>query len=100
MIKEYFKVSDSDEPVLYFKELLKVKLRNDNVQSFNTRWDETMIAMKEQPDKKILENLYHRQHQQSEERVPLLSLYIQDTGQEAHRDFSRERQLEKNRLWR
>ena len=32
----------------------KVDLKNDNVQSVNTRWDGTIIAMKKQPDKDIL----------------------------------------------
>ena len=35
MIYEYFKVSDADEPVLD----LDKDLKNDNVQSINTRWD-------------------------------------------------------------
>ena len=56
MIYEYFKVSGADESVLDFNEILKAEFKNDNVQSFNTRWDETIIAMKKQPDKEIQEN--------------------------------------------
>ena len=41
MIFEYFKVRDTDESVLDFSEILKVEWKNDNVQSFNTGWDET-----------------------------------------------------------
>ena len=55
MIYEYFKVSDTDESVLDPHEILKVELKNDNVQSVNTRWDETIISMKKQPDDEILE---------------------------------------------
>ena len=33
----------------------KVELKIDNVQSFNKRWDETIIAMKKQPDEEILD---------------------------------------------
>ena len=43
----YFKVSDTDEPVPGLNENRKVELKTDNVQSFNTRWDETSIAMKQ-----------------------------------------------------
>ena len=54
MIYEFSKVSDKDESVLDLNGILKVELKNDNVQSFNARWDETMIAMKKQPDDEIL----------------------------------------------
>ena len=57
MIYEYFKVSDTNESVLDLDEILKVELENDNLQPFNTRWDETIIVMKKQPDEEILDNL-------------------------------------------
>ena len=43
-------------PVLDLNEFLKVELKNDNVQSFNTRWDETVIAVKKQPDEEVQDN--------------------------------------------
>ena len=58
MIHEYFKVSDTDESVLDFNEILKVELKNYNVHSFNTRWEEPIIAMKRQPDEEILDNFF------------------------------------------
>ena len=61
---------------------MKVELENDSVQSFNTRRDETTIAMKTEPDEEILEKILFRQLQQSEQLKPLLSLCIQDTVQE------------------
>ena len=101
MIYEYFKVSDTDESVLDLDEILKVELKNNNVQSFTVRWDVTLIAMK----KEILDNLYYRQLQQSEQPEPFLPLYIQDTvpkGTEKYEQknrekhfSSRDRQLEK-----
>ena len=54
-IFEYFQVGDTVESVLSFNEILKVELKNDNVQSFSTRWDET---------KENLEHLYWCQLQQ------------------------------------
>ena len=60
MIYDYFKVSDTDESVFDFNEILKVELKTHNVQSIKTRWDETKIAMKRQPDEEILENLHCR----------------------------------------
>ena len=56
MIYEYFKVSYTDESVLDFNGILKVELKIDSVQSISTRWEETMIAMKKQPEEEILQN--------------------------------------------
>ena len=56
MIFEYFQVSDTDESVLDFSEIFKVEWKNDNVQSSNMGWDETILAMKKQPDDEVLEN--------------------------------------------
>ena len=44
---------------------LKIELKNGRVQSFNTRWHETIIAMKKQPGDEIPEMLYYRQLQES-----------------------------------
>ena len=66
MIYEYSKVIDTDESFLDFYDNVKVGLKNGNVESFHTRWDETIIAMKEQPDDEILDNFYDRQLQQSQ----------------------------------
>ena len=52
-IYEYFKVSDTDGSVLDFDEILKVELKNGNIQKFNTRWDEAITAMKKQPTRKL-----------------------------------------------
>ena len=65
MFFESLKVSDTDESVLDLNEILKVEMKNDNMQPFSTRWDETIIAMMKQPDVEILGNLYHHQLQQS-----------------------------------
>ena len=89
MVHEYFKVSDRDACVLDLNENLNVKLKNDSVQSFNSRWDETIIAMRKQPEE-ILENLCYRQHQQAKQVKQLPSLYNHDTVQNGEsRDYTR-----------
>ena len=90
MIYKSFKVSDADESVLDHNEILMVELKNDNVQSFNTRWNETIIAMKKQTYEEILETILFRQLQLSDQQKPLLSLYNQDTVQKGEsRDYAR-----------
>ena len=78
MIYEHFEVTDTNESVLDLIERLKVDRRNHNVYSFNTRWDESVITMKKQPDDEILEKVHHRQLQKSEQLKLLLCRYIQD----------------------
>ena len=46
MIYEYFKVSDTDESVVDFNDILMVAVKNESVQPFNTRLDDAIIAMK------------------------------------------------------
>ena len=46
MIIEHFKTREPDGAVLDLSDLLTVELRNDNLQSFDTQWDETIIAMR------------------------------------------------------
>ena len=58
MIYKYLKVRDTNESVLDLNEILKVELKNDNVQSFNTRWVETIIAMKKHSGDEVLDNMY------------------------------------------
>ena len=88
-LHEYSKVSKG-ESVLDLDEILKVELKNNNEQSFNTRWDETIIAMKKQSDNESLKNLLYRQLQQSEQLKPLLFLYIHDAVQKGEsRDQTR-----------
>ena len=61
MTSDHFKISDTDGTFQDLPDLVKVELRSDNVQSFDTRWDETIIAMSKQFDEAVLENLYLRQ---------------------------------------
>ena len=57
-------------------EILKVEMKNDNAQSFNTRWEETILAMKYDPDDEIWDFVYHRQLHLSEQLKFLLPLYM------------------------
>ena len=38
-------ISGTEDALLDFKDLLKVQLRDDNVQSFDTMWDEVLLSM-------------------------------------------------------
>ena len=42
VIFDYLKTSGIGEALLYFNDLLRVQLKNDNVQVFDTKWDEVL----------------------------------------------------------
>ena len=56
-----------------------MQLKNDNVQGFDTEWDEVPLSMTKVPDEDTLENLHRKQLHFSEELEPLMVLYLQDT---------------------
>ena len=45
MIYDYFRVTGADDAVLDFADVLSVSLHDDNVQEFDTRWDEVLLSM-------------------------------------------------------
>ena len=77
---EHFKISDTDGTVLDISDIMKIELRSDNVQTFDTKWDDT-IVMQKQPDEELLDNLYTRQLETSDQIRQLVAMYIQDTVQ-------------------
>ena len=81
MIFELFKISDTDGTVLNLFDFLKIEHRCDNVQTFDTRCDETIMEMQNQPDEELLDNLYFRQLEKSGQLKQLVALCIVDTVQ-------------------
>ena len=59
MIYEHFKISGTDCAVLV-SDLPNIQLRSDSVQTFDTKWDETIIAMQQQTDEDLLQNFVHQ----------------------------------------
>ena len=58
MIYDHFRVTGAHDTVLYYADLFSVNLRHDNVQEFDTRWDEVLLSMSKTPSDDILESLY------------------------------------------
>ena len=45
MIYDYFRVTGAYHTVLDYAELFSVTLRDDNIQEFDTSWDEVLLSM-------------------------------------------------------
>ena len=56
MIYDYFLITGAHDTVLDYADLILITLRNNDVQGFETRWDEFLLS-KIPPDD-VLESLY------------------------------------------
>ena len=78
MIYDYFRVAGAHDAVLDYADLFSVTLRDDNVQEFDTRWDEVLLSMSKIPSDDVLESLYKLRIRESDQLRSVLELY--DTG--------------------
>ena len=58
LIYEYFRVTGANDSVENYADLFTVALRNDNVQEFDSKWDEILLSMTQIPSDDILANLF------------------------------------------
>ena len=58
LIYDYFRVTGAHDTVLGYADLFSVILQDDNVQEFDTRWDEVLPCMSTTPSDDVLESLY------------------------------------------
>ena len=59
MIYDYFWVVGAHDTVLDYADLFTITvLRNDDVQEFDTRWDEILLSMTKIPPDDVLESFY------------------------------------------
>ena len=58
MIYDYFRVTGAHDTLLDYAGSFSGKVHDDNVQEFDTRWNEVQLSMSKIPSDDILENLY------------------------------------------
>ena len=61
MIGDHFNISGTGEALLDFKDLSRVQLKNDDVQGFDTKWNEVLLSMTKVPDEDKAEHLFNKQ---------------------------------------
>ena len=61
--------------MLDYADLFSVTLRDDNVQEFDTRWDEVLLSMSKIPSDDISERLYKLRIRESAQLKTVLELY-------------------------
>ena len=76
MVFDHFRISDTDGMVLDLSDLRKLELRNENVQFFGARCDETVIATRKKPDDAVfLEKPVFQAACQADQLKQLLALH-------------------------
>ena len=55
MIDDYFRVTGAHDTVLDYDDLFSATLHEDNIQEFDTRWDEVLLSMSKIPSDDILD---------------------------------------------
>ena len=81
MICDYFRVTGAHDTVLDYADVFSITLRNDNVQEFDSRWDEILLCMTKIPPDNILEPLYKLRIRESDQQKTVLELYDMEIHQ-------------------
>ena len=77
MIYDYFRVTGAHDTVLDFADLLSVTLHDDNIQEFDTRWDEVLLSMSKIPS----DSLYKLRIRESAKLKTVLEFYDMEIHQ-------------------
>ena len=81
MIYDYFRVTGAHDTVLDCADFFSVTHRVDNIQEFDTRWDEVLLSMSKNPSDDVLEILYKLRIRESDQLKTLLELYDMEIHQ-------------------
>ena len=81
MIYNYFRVTGAHDTVLEYADLLSVTLRYNDVQDFDSRWDEVLLSMPKIPSDDVLESLYNLRIRESDQLKTVLELYDMEIHQ-------------------
>ena len=75
LIYEYFLVTGANDSVENYADLFTVVLQNDDIQEFDSKWDEILLSLTQIPSDDILESLYKVRIRESEKLKTVLDLY-------------------------
>ena len=74
-IYEHFRVTGANDSVENYADLFTIVLRNDDIQEFDSQWEEILLSMTQIPSDDILESLYKLRIRESEKLKTVLELY-------------------------
>ena len=99
MIYEYFRVTGANDFVENYSDLFTIGLRNDDIQEFDSKWDEILLSMTQIPSDDILESLYKLRIRESEKLKTVLELYNMEIHQKKSKpDYHRLKTMVKRNI--
>ena len=81
MIYDYFRVTGAHDTVSDYADSFSITLRDDNIQEFDTRWDEVLLSVSKIPSDDILKSLYKLRISESDQLKTVLELYDMEIHQ-------------------
>ena len=81
MIHDNFRVTGARDAVLDYADLFSITLRNDDVQEFDTIWDEILLSMTKIPTDDVLESLCKLRIRESDQFRIVLDFYDMEIHQ-------------------
>ena len=74
LIYEYFRVTGANDSVENYADLFTIVLRNDDIQEFDSKWDEILLSLTKIPPDDILEGLYKLRIRESHQLKTVLEV--------------------------
>ena len=81
LIYEYFRVTGAHDSVENYADLFIIGLRNDDIQEFDSKWNEILLTTTQIPSDDILEGLYQLRIRESDKLKTVLELYNMEIHQ-------------------
>ena len=81
LIYDHFQVTGARDTVLDYADLFTITFRNEQVQDFDTTWDETLLSMSKIPPDNVLESWYKLRARESDQLKTVLELYDMEIHQ-------------------
>ena len=66
LVYDYFRVTGSHDSVENYADLFTIRLRNGDIQEFDSKWDGILLSMTKIPPDDILEGLYNLRIRESD----------------------------------
>ena len=90
LVYEYFRATGANDSVENYADLITLGLGNDDIQEFDSKWDEILLSMTQIPSDDILESLYKLRIRESDKLKTVLELYnmeihLKKAGPDYHR---------------
>ena len=81
MIHDCFRVTGAHDTVLDHADLFTITRRNDDVQEFDTSWDEILLSMTKITPDDVLESFYKLRIRESDQIKTVLELFDKEIHQ-------------------